>query len=132
MVFFGEYTIKVTEGGRVALPKKIRECLIGSECILTKGFNMCLAGYARPDWDVRSRDLMKVSLLDTDNIDRRRKLFSGASEIAIDEQGRVVLPKSLLEFLNLQSDVVKVIGVGDHFELWDEASWNGYSLQDTN
>lgn len=127
MVFFGEYTIRVTDGGRVAIPKKIRENLIGEVFMLVKGFDSCLAGYDRADWNNRSQDLMGVSLLDKENIDKRRMLFSGANEITIDEQGRLVIPKALTEYMGLSSDKVKVIGVGDHFELWDEARWADYS-----
>ena len=127
MVFFGEYTISVTDGGRVAIPKKIRENLIGEFFMLVKGFDSCLAGYDRADWNNRSQDLMGVSLLDKENIDKRRMLFSGANEISVDEQSRLVIPKSLTEYMGLSSDKVKVIGVGDHFELWDETRWADYS-----
>lgn len=126
MVFFGEYSISVTEGGRVAIPKKIRENLKGDMFILTKGFDVCLAGYDKDDWNKRSQSLMEVSLLDKENIDKRRMLFSGANEIVIDDQGRLVIPKALSEFMGLTGDKVKIIGVGDHFEIWDETKWRDY------
>lgn len=126
MVFFGEYTVSVTEGGRIAIPKKIRENLKGDVFVLTKGFDVCLAGYDRDDWQKRSAELMQVSLLDKEHIDKRRVLFSGAQEIVIDDQGRLVIPKSLTEFMGLSSEKVKVIGVGDHFEVWDEVTWADY------
>lgn len=126
MVFFGEYTVSVTEGGRIAIPKKIRENLKGEVFVLTKGFDVCLAGYDRDDWQKRSSELMSVSLLEKENIDKRRVLFSGAQEIVIDDQGRLVIPKALTEFMGLSSEKVKIIGVGDHFEVWDEAKWSEY------
>jgi MraZ protein len=126
MVFFGEYTVSVTEGGRIAIPKKIRENVKGDVFVLTKGFDICLAGFDREDWNKRTQDLMTVSLLDKENIDKRRMLFSGANEIVIDDQGRLVIPKALSEFMGLESDKVKVVGVGDHFEIWDEARWQEY------
>lgn len=126
MVFFGEFIISVTEGGRIAIPKKIRENLKGDVFVLTKGFDVCLAGYDREDWQKRSHELMEVSLLDKEHIDKRRMLFSGANEIVIDDQGRLVIPKALTEFMGLTSDKVKVVGVGDHFEIWDEARWQEY------
>ena len=86
MVFYGEYTVTVTEGGRIAIPKKIRENLTGNVLILTKGFDICLAGYDRQDWQRRTDDLTNVSLLDKEHIDKRRMLFSGAHEVEFDEQ----------------------------------------------
>lgn len=126
MVFFGEYTVSVTEGGRIAIPKKIRENVKGDVFVLTKGFDVCLAGYDREDWQKRSRELMDVSLLEKENIDKRRMLFSGANEIVIDDQGRLVIPKALSIFMGLSGDKVKVVGVGDHFEIWDETKWQEY------
>ena len=126
MVFFGEYTVTVTEGGRIAIPKKVRENLTGDTLILTKGFDICLAAYDRQDWQRRTDELMNVSLLDKENIDKRRMIFSGAHEVEFDEQGRCVVPKSLLEFIGMDTKDVKVIGVGDHFELWNVRKWKAY------
>lgn len=126
MAFFGEYTITITAGGRIVLPKKIRENLKGEEFILTKGYDVCLAGYDKDDWDVRSKELMLVSLLDKENIDRRRFIFSGANMITVDEQGRFVIPKDLLGFIGITSGTIKIVGVGDHFEVWGEAAWRAY------
>lgn len=126
MVFYGEYTVMVTEGGRIAIPKKIRENLTGDMLILTKGFDVCLAGYDHQDWQKRTQELMSVSLLDKEHIDKRRVLFSGAHEIEFDEQGRCVVPKALIEFMGSGSKKVKIVGVGDHFEIWNEDKWNSY------
>ncbi len=125
-MFYGEYTVMVTEGGRIAIPKKIRENLTGNMLILTKGFDVCLAGYDNQDWQKRTQDLMGVSLLDKEHIDKRRVLFSGAHEIEFDEQGRCVVPKALIEFMGSGSKKVKIVGVGDHFEIWNEEKWNSY------
>lgn len=126
MVFFGEYSISVTEGGRIAIPKKIRENLKGDVFVLTKGFDICLAGYDKEDWNKRTQALLEVSLLDKENIDKRRMLFSGANEIVIDDQGRLVIPKALSEYMGLSNSRVRIVGVGDHFEIWDESRWNEY------
>jgi len=126
MVFFGEYTVSITDGGRVVVPKKIRENLKGDSFILTKGFDICLAGYDKEDWNKRTQSLMEISILEKENIEKKRFVFSGASEISIDEQGRFVIPKALLEFLHLTSSTVKIIGVGDHFEIWEANGWEEY------
>jgi len=126
MVFFGEYTVSITDGGRVVVPKKIRENLKGDSFILTKGFDVCLAGYDKEDWNKRTQSLMEISILEKENIEKKRFIFSGANEISIDEQGRFVIPKALLEFLHLSSGLVKIIGVGDHFEIWEANGWEEY------
>lgn len=126
MVFFGEYTVSLTDGGRMVIPKKIRENLKGNSFILTKGFDKCLAGYDKDDWFQRTKELLTVSLLNKENIEKKRFIFSGATEVVIDEQGRFVIPRSLFSFLEVKGNTVKIIGVGDHFEIWDEEKWSEY------
>ena len=128
MVFFGEYLVSFTAPGRVVIPKKIRELLKGDSFIVTKGFDFCLAGYDKGDWEARSKELISVSLLDKTDITKRRLLFSSTMHIVIDGQGRFVIPKPLLSFAELK-DKVLIIGVGDHFELWSPEKWNSYQDQ---
>lgn len=130
MVFFGEYLVSFTAPGRVVIPKKIRELLTGDSFIVTKGFDFCLAGYDKNDWEERSLSLTQVSLLDKTDIDKRRALFSSTMYIEIDGQGRFVIPKPLLQFANLTNKVL-IVGVGDHFELWNPEKWEEYQLQQT-
>jgi MraZ protein len=125
MVFFGEYLVSFTAPGRVVIPKKIRELLKGDSFIVTKGFDFCLAGYDMESWESRSRELTNVSLLDRTDIEKRRMLFSSTMHIDIDGQGRFVIPKPLLQFAELK-DKVLIIGVGDHFELWNPEKWSSY------
>lgn len=125
MVFYGEYTISVTDGGRVVIPKKIRENLKGEVFILTKGFDTCLSGYDKDDWERRTQELLNVSLLDRENLDKKRTIFAGANYISIDDQGRFVISKALLEFIKVLSSVT-IIGVGDHFEIWETHKWRHY------
>ena len=126
MVFYGEYQVSFTGQGRLVLPKKIRELLKGNTFVITKGFDTCLAGYDRQDWEDRAKELLSVSLLDKENIAKRRTLFASAAYVEVDEQGRFVIPKSLLPYLSDKKKVV-IIGVGDHFELWDQEKWSQYA-----
>jgi len=125
MVFYGEYIVAITAGGRVALPKKIRDGLTGGSVIITKGFGSCLAGYDKRDWENRANSLLDVSLLEKEEIEKRRVLFSSTVYIDIDEQGRIVLPRGLRLFSSLSKKVV-IAGVGDHFEIWSLDRWEVY------
>ncbi|MCR4276634.1 MAG: division/cell wall cluster transcriptional repressor MraZ [Candidatus Roizmanbacteria bacterium] len=125
MVFFGEYQINFSGSGRLLLPKKVRELLKGNTFILTKGFGNCLSGYDKDDWEKRASELLNPSLLQPTDMDNRRYVFSSLVYLEIDEQGRFVVPKNLLEYGQL-SDKVVIIGVGDHFEIWEASKWESY------
>ncbi len=126
MVFFGEYQVSFTSPGRLVLPKKIRELLKGNVFILTKGYDNCLSGYDKEDWEMRAKNLFQSSLLETENIDKKRFLFSSISYLEVDDQGRFVIPKNLLSYAEISDEVI-FIGVGDHFEIWNKKRWEEYS-----
>lgn len=125
MVFFGEYIVSFTAPGRIVLPKKVRELLKGSTFVITKGFDACLSGFDKRDWEKRAKELMSVSLLERDNIEKRRFLFASAVYVEIDDQGRFVIPKHLLQYSQLKEKVV-IAGIGDHFEMWSPQRWQKY------
>jgi MraZ protein len=131
MVFFGEYQINFSGSGRLLLPKKLRELLKGNTFILTKGFGNCLSGYDKDDWEKRASELLNPSLLQPTDMDNRRYIFSSLVYLEIDDQGRFVVPKNLLEYGQLKDKVV-IIGVGDHFEIWETKKWEAYKLKIKN
>ena len=128
MVFFGEYEINFSGSGRLLLPKKVRELIKGNAFILTKGFGICLAGYDKDDWEKRAVELLNPSLLQPTDMENRRSIFSSLVYLEIDEQGRFVIPKNLLDYCQLKEKVI-IIGVGDHFEIWNQESWQKYQKE---
>lgn len=124
-MFFGEYEVSFTGKGRIVLPKKLRALLQGGVFILTKAKDSCLAGYDSKDWEKRASKLLDVSLLEEENLDRRRFIFASAVSVDIDDQGRFVMPENLLSYSNLEKKAI-VIGVGDHFEIWEPEKWKDY------
>src|SRR3989344_9063386 len=120
MVYYGEYEVTLTEGGRIALPKKIREGLGNTEFVVTKGSGKCLFGYDKKSWEERVKELLTMSTVEKDkpeNLEKRRILFSSTVYLEIDEQGRAVLPRNLRDFAALLKKAV-IAGIGDHFEIW--------------
>ena len=124
-MFFGEYIMILKSGGGLVLPKKVREAIGGNEFVLTKGYDMCLFGYGVSDWHQRSSEFMGRSLIDANELNMRRMIFSGAVYIKYDEQGRFVLPKPLSIYAHIENTVT-IAGVGDHFEVWGAEQWDAY------
>lgn len=125
MLFLGEFQVNFSGPGRVLLPKKIRELLKGTTFVLTRGFDRCLSGYDGVDYESKAKELFNVSILDNTKLADRRLLFASTIYAEIDEQGRFLIPKNLLDFAKLSKKVM-IVGVGDHFEIWDEDAWNHY------
>lgn len=125
-MFLGEYQPNITEGSRIALPKKLREQIKGDELILSKGFESCVFGYDKEDWLAEAEKQIENPITDSKTRDLKRYMYSGASETAIDSQGRIVIPGNLKEYAKIGKKVV-VIGAGDHIEIWDFDNWNKHS-----
>ena len=128
MVYYGEYEVSLTLGGRIALPKKIREGFGNNEFVITKGLGKCLSGYDKISWEGRIKELLNMPVSEKEslaNIEKRRILFSSTVYLEIDDQGRAVLPKNLREFAALSKKAVIAV-IGDHFEIWDKSLWLKY------
>lgn len=128
MLFLGEYIVSFSGKGRLVVPKKIR-ILLGEKqkFTLTKGYDACLSGYREEDWIKGAQELLQSGVIVNTNLIIKRHIFSSAVELDIDEQGRVVIPSNLLEYAKLtDAKEAFVIGVGDHFEIWEVSLWKEY------
>lgn len=125
-LFLGEYQPNLTKGARLALPKKIREVFgKNNRIILSRGFEKCIFGFTLSAWENESRKSIENSSSDKRSRMLKRYMFSGAYEVEIDTQGRVVLPKSLLTYSSLLTEKESLlIGAGDHFEIWNKRDWD--------
>jgi MraZ protein len=129
-LFLGEYQPNITGGARIALPKKIRQ-VVGNEksIILIRGFEECISGYTKDYWQKESEKALESSVSDRKSRLLKRYMFSGAFELEFDSQGRVVIPKSLMDYANLKDgETCTFIGAGDHFEIWNKEKWDSSLL----
>lgn len=122
-MFLGEYKPNITEGSRIALPKKLRDQIRGEEVILSRGFERCVFVYDREDWAAEAQKQVENPITDAKTRDIKRYMYSGAAEVTIDPQGRIVIPANLKSYADLGKSLA-VIGAGDHIEIWDLKSWN--------
>lgn len=124
--FTGEYKYNLTEKNRVALPKRFRIEIEGDQVILSKGSERCIEGFDRFKWQEMVKIYLTVPYTDEKGREMRRRVFSSAQHVELDKQGRMVLPEQMLVWAGLKGKVgepVIVVGVGDHFELWEESRW---------
>ena len=54
-----------------------------------------------------------------------RLMLSGASDVDIDSQGRILIPDYLRKYAGI-SKAVNVIGVYSRVEIWDDKIWAAY------
>ncbi|MBU3934336.1 MAG: division/cell wall cluster transcriptional repressor MraZ, partial [Candidatus Omnitrophica bacterium] len=54
-----------------------------------------------------------------------RLYFSGACEITLDRQGRVLIPRYLKEYAGIERQVV-VVGIANRIEIWSQKRWKEF------
>ena len=121
-MFLGEYEHNMDDKGRLAVPARFRDQL-GDGLVVTRGLDNCLIGFPRSYWDSLA---VKVSALPLGQITARevqRRLFSGAAELPLDRQGRILIPQNLRTFASLGEQVV-ISGMNEYFEIWSHERWN--------
>lgn len=122
-MFLGEYEHTIDTKGRVAIPAKFR-AQMAKGAILSKGQGTCLSVYTIERWEEKSNELV-ASKSSAELRDFERRIYPSASEIELDGQGRMIIPAKLRAYASLGSEVT-VVGVRDHFEIWDRTIWQKY------
>lgn len=122
MKFTSEYEAKLDAKSRVFVPSVYRKILLACEqqtLYLRKDiFEDCIVAYPEPVWDEQVKFL--ESRLDKgDKLDMMvyRRFNYETTKVEIDQSGRILIPKSLIDVTGIESDVV-FKGVYNYFEIW--------------
>jgi len=126
-VFFGTYTPKLDDKGRLFLPAKFRDQL-AEGLVVTRGQERCLTVWSLEDFGRLTERLAQAPVTNKGTRDYVRMLFAAASQEVPDKQGRITIPPVLREYASLDKDVV-VIGSMNRIEIWDPTSWASYSQE---
>jgi transcriptional regulator MraZ len=124
-VFTGEFRHAIDGKGRVAVPARFRaELATGAH--VSRWIDNCVAVFPNAAWTELADRVSEQRYTDAGARAFSRFLFSGAFDVELDGQGRLVLPSALREFAGLKSEAV-VVGAADHIELWAPARWAAVS-----
>lgn len=120
-MFTGEYNHTIDIKGRMIVPVRYRSQL-GDEFVVTRSLDGCLSLYAAEAWRILEEKLNALPMTNEKARRLKRFLLGGAVYCELDKQGRILLPATLREKVGIDKDV-KLVGVGDHVEIWDTATW---------
>jgi MraZ protein len=124
-MFFGTYTPRLDDKGRLFLPAKFRDEL-AEGLVVTRGQERCLYVWSMEEFGRLTERLREAPVTNKAARDYVRMFFAGASNETPDKQGRITLPPMLREYASLSKDCI-VIGAMNRIEIWDAAAWQSYS-----
>jgi len=126
-MFFGSYSHTLDNKGRLVIPSKMRN-EAGGRLYILKGYEGSLSVYKEADFQILTTALENLSYNQRDARDVQRIALSSVVELEVDAQGRIQLPSRLLTDYKISRSVV-VVGVINHFEIWDASAWEKYLQQ---
>ena len=126
-MLLGEYKHNLDTKGRMAVPAKFRDALIAG-AIITRGIDSCLFVFTNADWDSLAKKLIALPLAQANSRAFARLMLAGATDVAPDNQGRMLIPDYLRKYAGLKKEVV-VAGLYNRIEIWDDAAWTAYKVK---
>ena len=130
--FSGEYECKIDAKGRIVLPAKLKAKLPEmntSELVIKRGFEPCLVIYPVLEWNKVFLKVSGLSEFDKEFRTFQRSFLRGATEVDMDGNGRILLPKTMTKFAEVAEEVI-VVGVGNRIEIWNPDKYEEYLIKD--
>jgi MraZ protein len=125
----GTYQCSLDEKGQLTLPRAIRDQLNSSDTVLlSPGPDKCLWLTNQPHLERLGEHLEQSQANEADVRVFKRLYFAQTEKLSVNGDGRVAVPERLSQFAGLHQEVV-LVGIDDHFEVWDAARWRSYTQQ---
>ena len=129
-LFLSTYVNKVDRKGRVSVPATFRSTLAThrhpNQIIVFPSFRLPALECTGSDRMEEMQDRIESLEQFSEEHENLSQLFADAHPLAIDGEGRVILPEKLKEHAGIGGDVT-FVGLGAMFQLWDPARYEEHS-----
>ena len=124
-MFSDEIVHNIDTKGRIIVPAKFRYEL-GETFWINHGLDGCLCIYPTSEWMKKSEKLEALSENSRDAREYVRQMFRLASEVTLDNQGRILISSKLIALAGLKKECV-FVGANKYIELWDQERWEAHN-----
>ena len=122
----GTYECKIDVKGRLLIPSAFKKQLAP---VIAKGFVLkravfqnCLELYPLEQWEELIKKVNSLNRFKKKNNDFIRRFTAGVKFIELDSNGRLLIPRDLIEFSNINREVTLSTSV-NIIEIWDKSSY---------
>lgn len=121
-LFLSTHLNKVDKKGRVSVPAQFRAALASESfqgvILIRSHAHAALEGFAFSYMEEISRRLENFDLFSAEQDDLATAVFGESVQLSFDGDGRIVLPKDLLEFAGIDEQA-SFVGLGNKFQIWN-------------
>lgn len=128
----GTFPCNLDDKRTIALPKAIRDQLGNCDTVMVSpGPDQCLWLTNQAHLDRLADRLENSPAREVEVRVFKRLYYAQTERVTVSGDGHIQVSDRLAQFAGLDGEVV-LIGIDDHFELWDVARWKQYTQQQSN
>jgi len=81
--------------------------------------------FPEEEWKQQEAKFKSLSFTKRESRRFNRIFFSGAVEVKVDKQGRILIPSYLKQYADIKKEIM-IIGVSNRIEIWGKDKWQEF------
>jgi len=128
-MFLGSFNYSIDAKGRISIPARLRKFVspdANDTFVLTRGASRCINIYPMNYWkELVESKLDKLNIFEPEDAKFMRLFLQEAAEDQFDTQSRLLVPKKLIDFAEIEKDVI-ILGMNKYIEVWNPKLYEEY------
>jgi MraZ protein len=132
--FLGEFSCAIDNKNRLRVPAGLLKQLLPADMgrfVVNRGFEKCLVLYPVSEWDRVFARINKLNTFKKENREFKRSFLRGATELALDTAERVLIPRQLMEYADIENEVILAAN-GSIIEIWNPKVYDAMLSEDSD
>ncbi|MFZ1289639.1 MAG: division/cell wall cluster transcriptional repressor MraZ [Melioribacteraceae bacterium] len=128
-MFLGSFNYSIDSKGRASIPAKLRKFIdpkANDSFVMTRGTAKCIEIYPMNLWEELVNEKLKnLNSFEPNDALFLRMFLQQAAEDKLDTQARLLIPKNLIEYAQIDKDVL-ILGAIKRIEIWNPKIYEDY------
>ena len=132
--FLGEFSCAIDNKNRLRVPAGLLKQLLPADMgrfVVNRGFEKCLVLYPISEWDRVFARINQLNTFKKENREFKRSFLRGATELALDTAERVLIPRQLMEYADIENEVILAAN-GSIIEIWNPKVYDAMLSEDSD
>ncbi len=132
--FLGEFSCAIDNKNRLRVPAALLKQLLPADMgrfVVNRGFEKCLVLYPVTEWDRVFARINKLNTFKKENREFKRSFLRGATELSLDTAERVLIPRQLMEYADIENEVILAAN-GSIIEIWNPKVYDAMLSEDSD